>query len=138
MKEMEELVHIYRYLGEGLEISYKNSEWITGVKNYKPASDVCQMDRLERHLLTDELFVPLTEGSLIITKAQDAQTELQIMKMEVGCIYAVKQGAWHNAVMREGGKIVLVERPGTGMENSEFCQLSAEERASLLSFERER
>jgi hypothetical protein len=40
-------------------------------------------------------------------------------------------GVWHNVLMPKEGKIVLVERPDTSMENSEILPLS-ESQAALL------
>lgn len=128
---MEKEIQVYHYEGEGLQVSYDNTKWIVGVKNYKPASDVQFMDCLERHLLTDELFVPITAGSKIVSLALEEGAELRVQKMEVGRIYSVPQGLWHNAVMEPGGKIILIERPGTGVDNSEFRKLSSAERETL-------
>lgn len=128
---MQDQIRVLQYAGEGLEISYKNDNWMVGVKNYKPASDVRYMECLERHLLTDELFVPLTEGNVIVSLPLEEGAQLCAQKMEVGCIYCVPQGLWHNVVMPEGAKIILIERPGTCADNSEFYQFSPEEQAEL-------
>lgn len=128
---MENELQIYQYAGEGLEKSYVNSAWMVGVKNYKPASDIRSMDCLERHMLTDELFVPLTEGNLIVTMPLTEGAQMRVQKMEVGCIYSVPKGLWHNAIMPEGGKIILIERPDTSADNSEFYPLSDAQREIL-------
>ena len=65
---MEQGIDIYNYDGEGLERSYACENRLVGIKNYKPASSREQMDSLEKHLLTDELFIPLTEGSILLYK----------------------------------------------------------------------
>lgn len=136
-KEMKE-IQTYQYDGEGLQVSYSNENWIVGVKNYKPASDIRFMDALERHLLTDELFVPVTAGSQLVSLkggtevAAETPTEgIAVEHMEVGHFYCVPQGVWHNVVMQKGGKCILIERPGTGVDNSEFKKLTPEELKTL-------
>ena len=125
---------IFSYSGEGLERSYQNEDWMVGIKNYKTASDLRYMDTLERHLLTDELFAPVTEGTAIaIARPAPGGFEITAEKMEPGRIYAVTRGTWHNAVMRPGAKLLLIERPGTGPDNSEFHTLAPDEKQALAS-----
>ncbi len=130
---MEAHINIYKYCGEGLEKSYVNTDWLIGIKNYKPASSSAQMDCLERHLLTDELFIPLTEGNRIVISDGEGQC-LQSQSMLVGRIYCVPKGVWHNVLMPENGKLALVERPETSMENSETFFLSESQKTQLRQF----
>lgn len=130
---MENRIQIYHYDGEGLQISYNNANWVVGVKNYKTASDIHFMDCLERHLLTDELFVPVTEGCKIASLATETGAQLNVQQMKIGYIYCVPHGLWHNVIMKRGGKIILIERPGTGVDNSEFRKLSSAERETLCA-----
>jgi hypothetical protein len=39
---------------EGLKRVYENDKWMVGIKNWKPANDVANIDCLERHNETDE------------------------------------------------------------------------------------
>lgn len=128
---MEQGIDIYNYDGEGLERSYACENRLVGIKNYKPASSREQMDSLEKHLLTDELFIPLTEGSILLYK-QDGGS-LCHASMEMGRIYSVRKGTWHNVLMIPGGKMALTERADTSMENSLLLPLPQEERDLIQS-----
>ncbi len=128
---MEQGIDIYNYDGEGLERSYTCENRLVGIKNYKPASSREQMDSLEKHLLTDELFIPLTEGSILLYK-QDGGS-LCHASMEMGRIYSVRKGTWHNVLMIPGGKMALTERADTSMENSLLLPLTREERDLIQS-----
>lgn len=128
---MEQGIDIYNYDGEGLERSYTCENRLVGIKNYKPASSREQMDSLEKHLLTDELFIPLTEGSILLYK-QDGGS-LCHASMEMGRIYSVRKGTWHNVLMIPGGKMALTERADTSMENSLLLPLTREERGLIQS-----
>ena len=130
---MENMWETYRYDGEGLQISYSNPAWMVGIKNYKPASDVANMNALERHLLTDELFAPVTEGSVLVVKPAEDGAPLTVQPMAVGSVYAIPKGQWHNVVMRENGKLILAECSGTGVSNSEFYPLNESMREELRS-----
>ena len=37
-----------------------------------------------------------------------------------GNIYSVPKGVWHSFVSDEGGKVIVVEKKGTGPENSDY------------------
>lgn len=128
---MEQGIDIYNYDGEGLERSYACENRLVGIKNYKPASSREQMDNLEKHLLTDELFIPLTEGSILLYN-QDGGS-LCHASMEMGRIYSVRKGTWHNVLMIPGGKMALTERADTSMENSLLLPLTREERDLIQS-----
>lgn len=128
---MEQGIDIYNYDGEGLERSYACENRLVGIKNYKPASSREQMDSLEKHLLTDELFIPLTEDSILLYK-QDGGS-LCHASMEMGRIYSVRKGTWHNVLMIPGGKMALTERADTSMENSLLLPLTREERGLIQS-----
>lgn len=128
---MEQGIDIYNYDGEGLERSYACENRLVGIKNYKPASSREQMDSLEKHLLTDELFIPLTEGSILLYKQYGGS--LCHASMEMGRIYSVRKGTWHNVLMIPGGKMALTERADTSMENSLLLPLTREERGLIQS-----
>lgn len=119
---------VYQYTGEGLAKLYINDAWTVGIKNYKQASDMSYMDRLERHILTDELFAPFSGKSILIT-AEKSENELniKITLMEIGKIYSVQKGMWHNVVMERDSSMVLIENSETCMENTEVLELSDKE-----------
>ena len=127
---MESLIRIFHYDAEGLEKSYNNDNWLVGIKNYKPANNVLLMDSVERHLQTDELFIPLTGGNRVVTMEAD-DLRMQIQVMQVGCIYCIPKGVWHNVVMPEYGKIILIEQSDTCMDNSEVLMLSEMQKTDL-------
>lgn len=129
---MRESILEFFYNGMGLEKSYRNDMWMVGIKNYKPASDINNMDSLERHMLTDELFVPVTDGNVLVYLDENMSVVLQ--KLEVGAIYCVLKGVWHNVIMPENGKIVLIERPDTSMDNSEQWIITPEQMGQIRSY----
>ena len=53
--------------------------------------------------------------------------------MEMGRIYSVRKGTWHNVLMIPVGKMALTERADTSMENSLLLPLTREERDLIQS-----
>ena len=74
-----------------------------------------KFDKLERHLLTDEVFV-LLSGSAELVIGLD----MKHIPLETGKIYNVKKGAWHNILIEKDAKVLIVENHNTGLENTEY------------------
>ncbi len=118
----------YEYTGQGMSRVFETAEWTVGIKNWKPASDPMGIDCLERHNLTDELFV-LLEGKCELLFANEADGALVFDKqpMEKGKVYNIPATLWHNAVMAKGTKMVLIENASTGPANTDIVNLTEEQ-----------
>ena len=111
MKDLE----IFEYNGEGYNRTMNYQGWRVAIANFGEHFDEERYNYLERHLLTDEVFVLLSgEASLIIGK-QFSKTNL-----EVGKIYSVKKGVYHALLMKRDAKVLIVENHNTGRENTEY------------------
>jgi ureidoglycolate hydrolase len=117
----------WEYGAEGLKRVYENSKWMVGVKNWKPANDVANIDCLERHNETDELFI-LLAGSCVLLSANEKPgggLALSATRMEPGRVYSIPRTLWHNTVTSKDVKLILVEDSSTGAKNSDVVQLDA-------------
>lgn len=117
-----------QYDGDGMKVVYDGGDWVIGIKNYKVANDITTLRTLERHNRTDESFV-LLEGSctlLAYDETKDGTDSLELVSMEPHIVYTLPQGAWHTTIMKPHTKMVLIERSGTSMDNSELLDLSDE------------
>lgn len=117
---------------EGLKRVYENDKWMVGIKNWKPANDVANIDCLERHNETDELFV-LLAGSCTLLSAVEENGKLAIKTtaMEPMKVYNIPRSLWHNTVTMKSTKLILVEDVSTGAKNSDVLPLSAEQIAEV-------
>ena len=59
----------YSFEGEGMKRVFENEKWMVGVKNWKPMNDIANINCLERHNITDELFV-LLSGRCTLLRCQ--------------------------------------------------------------------
>ena len=107
---------------------FENEKWTVGIKNWKPANDITGLDCLERHNLTDELFV-LIAGSctLIYANEVDGKLEIGAVEMEPNKVYNIPATLWHNTITRKDTKMILIEDSNTSMDNSDIIALSAEQ-----------
>lgn len=119
------------YAGEGLIRVYENNKWMVGVKNWKPANDIANIDCLERHNETDELFVLLSGACTLLYANEDEGGGLEISaeRMEPNSLYKIPQGLWHNTVTMKDTKLLLVEDSATGSHNSNVLMLDAQQLA---------
>ena len=117
---------------EGLKRVYENDKWMVGIKNWKPANDIANIDCLERHNETDELFV-LLAGSCTLLSAVEENSKLAIKAtaMEPMKVYNIPRSLWHNTVTMKSTKLILVEDVSTGAKNSDVLPLSAEQIAEV-------
>ncbi len=106
-------IEICEYTGEGFSKVICYQSWRVAVINYAERFDRENINRLERHLLTDEVFVLLAgEATLMVEDAE--------YPMEPGKLYNVKAGAWHNIYVSRDAKVLIVENVDTGPANSEY------------------
>jgi ureidoglycolate hydrolase len=117
---------------EGLKRVYENDKWMVGIKNWKPANDIANIDCLERHNETDELFI-LLAGSCTLLSAVEENGRLAIKAtaMEPMKVYNIPRSLWHNTVTMKSTKLILVEDVSTGAKNSDVLPLSAEQIAEV-------
>ncbi len=118
----------YEFEQEGMQRVFENEKWTVGIKNWKPANDITGIDCLERHNLTDELFV-LVAGSctLIYANEVDGGVKFGAMKMEPNKVYNIPATLWHNTITQKDTKLILIEDSNTSMDNSDILSLNTEQ-----------
>jgi len=117
---------------EGLKRVYENDKWMVGIKNWKPANDIANIDCLERHNETDELFV-LLAGSCTLLSAieENGRLAVKATAMKPMKVYNIPRSLWHNTVTMKSTKLILVEDVSTGAKNSDVLKLSGEQIAEV-------
>ncbi len=111
---MEELL-VLDYDGKGYFSHFKYGGWRIAYLNYAPMFTKEGITYLERHNETDEVFI-LLEGEASLFMGETAKEVI----MEKFVSYVVKKSAWHNIVVSEDAKVLIVENADTGKDNSEY------------------
>ena len=114
---------------EGLEILYAAEEgykpqvhfeaWRVAILRYADQFDRNNLIKLERHHLTDEVFV-LLEGEATLIIGENCEE----CSMEANKIYNVKRDIWHNIIVSRDARVLIVENDNTGRENTEYLPLT--------------
>jgi mannose-6-phosphate isomerase-like protein (cupin superfamily) len=113
---------------EGVEILFSMEEgykpqvhfeaWRVAILKYADRFDRKNLYRIERHHLTDEVFVLLEgEATLVIGE------ECEECQMEANKIYNVKKDVWHHIILSFDARVLIVENDNTGIENTEYLIL---------------
>ncbi len=120
---------IQTYSSEGYKPLIDFNCWRVAYLNYIDELDPENINRLEKHLETDEVFVLLKgEAILFIGAGNETHPKLTAHRLEPIKLYNVKMGAWHNIVLSKDATILLVENNDTGEGNSAYYQLSKEQK----------
>ena len=114
-------LEIYSHSGSGYEPTMNYESWRVAIANYCDKFDREKYERIEKHLLTDEVFVLLCgKASLVIGK------ELEETELEMGKIYNVKAGVYHNVLLEKDSKVLIVENHNTGIDNTEYYDIKGD------------
>lgn len=122
---MNQYVEISQFDGAGYRPMVHFEAWRVALLNYDTVRFAREaVARLERHNLTDEVFV-LLSGQCTLIIGGDAPNPVQIetLHMEPGRIYNVKKSVWHALYGSTDMKLLIVENDNTSKENSEYAPL---------------
>ena len=115
---MDNMLEIKEYNDEGYSKVISFESWRVAILNYAERFDERYINKLERHILTDEVFV-LLEGKaeLIIG------TEMIKCSMDKNKLYNVKAGSWHAINVSKDAKVLIVENEITSLDNTEYMEI---------------
>ena len=111
----ENQLEISEYSGSGFCKAVHGGKWRIAFLNFAEKFREDNIRYLERHLETDEAFI-LLDGSAVLIIG----TDMKKIKLEPHKIYNVKKNVWHNIILSESSKLLLVENEDTGKDNTEY------------------
>jgi hypothetical protein len=130
---IEDLIEAHVHTGEGFRPLVFFNSWRVATLNYIDEIDPARIDRLERHLETDEIFVLLHgRGILFLAGGEEDVDEFHIQVMEPGIVYNVKQRSWHTVVLSRDASVLIVENADTNEQNSQYLRLGSRYRQIIL------
>ncbi len=125
----EGILEIHEYQGEGYKALVDYGAWRVAILRFEDGLLPERQTSMERHIETDEVFV-LTKGQgALILGGNEAQVDgLALEAMEIGKIYNIKKSVWHTVALSRDASVVIVENQDTERDNSEYVELSGEQR----------
>ena len=129
----EGVLEIREHEGEGYKALVDYGGWRVAILRFQDGLLPEHQTSMERHVETDEVFV-LTKGKgMLITGGNGPRVDgLELQVMEIGKIYNIKKNAWHTVSLTSDASVLIVENQDTGRHNSEYIELSIDQRQALM------
>lgn len=126
---MSEILESYKWDGLGYHPLLLQPNWMVSLLNWEPAFDRTNLEEIERHNHTDEVFVLLKGRCILFVRREEEQ--LEAFDLEQGVIYNVPQGVWHNLLASRDATLLIVENRDTHLYDTEIRPITAEELKQL-------
>lgn len=85
------------------------------------------LDKIEVHNHTDELFILLKGSSVLVTADGEEKKQFQAVSMEPFIMYNIPMGVWHNIAMAPDTLMLIAEKSGTHLNDVRIVPLNADE-----------
>ncbi len=99
--------------------------WQVAQLNYLPGYGFEEIDRIEAHNKTDEVFV-LVKGRAVLIAANvcnEGNIKWDLRNMAIGVTYNIPAGMWHNIAMDKEAQLVIVEKDNTHLQDCTYLEL---------------
>ncbi len=124
-------LEIYTWSQAGYQPLVFSHDWQVALLNWEPIFDLEKAGEIERHNQTDEVFVLVKGKAVLFCVTPDGKMTVEDMRPNV--IYNVTQGTWHNLLSTRDATWIIVENRDTHLGDSEYRQLSSNEKSDLLA-----
>lgn len=108
-------IEIFEHTKDDYIPAVYSGSWLVAFLNHAKRFDQNHMNEIERHMLTDEVFVLLSGKAVLIIGEN-----LKQYVMEPNKVYNVKKGVWHAICVSKDARVLIVENADTSAENSEY------------------
>jgi len=131
------LIEVREYHAEGYKPLVAFGAWRVAVLNYTAELLPVHLDKMQRHDLTDEVFV-LLQGRCILFLGAGRETveSIHAVDMQPGKLYNIRQGVWHTHTLSPGGEVLIVENDDTAVANSPSAGLTPAQTAEVVALTR--
>lgn len=118
-------IEIKEYTGIGYSPVIDYESWRVAILNYIDELDVPNLKTMQKHSLSDEVFV-LLNGSCTLFSAGNGDEigDISATKLEPYKMYNVKKGVWHTHTLEPNTMVLIVENQNTCDDNSPTKNMS--------------
>lgn len=128
----KEWIDVISYNREGYQPLVDYQSWRVAMLNYCEELEIENINKMQKHCETDEIFVLLEGECTLFTGGIGEEIgELDAIAMEPHQIYNVKRSVWHTHTLNRLGKVLIVENQDTTDINSPSVALSMEQKKVL-------
>ena len=125
-------IETYKYNGTGYKPLLITTKWQVSKLNYLPGHGLNEIDKIEIHNHTDEVFILLKgTGILIAANTDKNDIEFEVINMEPGAVYNLPRGTWHNIAMKLDAELIIAEDANTHLYDCSYKKLTDQQRCKL-------
>ncbi|SIQ79705.1 WxcM-like domain-containing protein [Halanaerobium kushneri] len=133
MRKREELIEIKSYTEEGYQPVIDFNSWRVAVLNYCEELLVENIDKMQKHNQTDEVFILLKgECTLFLAEGEEEIENIYAQKMEPFKLYNIKKSVWHTHTLSKEAMVLIVENQDTDLSNSPEIDLNQNQQQRLV------
>ena len=125
----KEYLQVLGWENEGYAPLVFSQGWQTAILNWEPGADESAVYRVERHNLTDEVFILWRGSGALVIAEPDG---IRLVDAVPGVIYNVTIGTWHTVIGTRDSSWIIVENRDTHLHDTEYRDMTAEELASFM------
>lgn len=127
-------IEIKEYTAEGYSPVIDYESWRVAVLNYIDELEVPNLKTMQKHTLSDEVFVLLKGDFTLFTGGNGEEVgTISSVKLEPYKMYNVKAGVWHTHTLTEGTSVLIVENRDTCDDNSPTVPLTEDQIKQLVA-----
>lgn len=126
------MIEIYSDTSQGYHPFLIRENFQVAQLNYLPKHGLDDIDQIEVHKQTDEVFI-LFEGRavLIAANVEGEAISYEMILMKKGVTYNIPAGLWHNIAMDTDAQMIIVENANTHLHDCAFIDLSKAQQAAI-------
>ncbi len=124
------MIEKYYHEKEGYNPFLIREGWQVAQLNYLPKHGFDDIDNVEVHQSTDEVFI-LFKGKAVLIAADIQEMQFECVNMKPGVTYNIPAGVWHNIAMDKDAEMIIVEKSYTHKHDCDYKLLNEEEKQRL-------
>lgn len=133
-KDGGELLEVFQHTAAGYQPLVDFAAWRVAVLNPIEELRPANIETMQRHEETDEVFVLLKGKCLLyIGAGTDRVTEITPVDLEPLKLYNVKRMVWHTHTLSADAAVLIVENRDTTLLNSPQIALDPAQRAFIVA-----
>jgi mannose-6-phosphate isomerase-like protein (cupin superfamily) len=125
------MIEKYIHNGIGYNPVFIREGWQVAKLNPLPGHGLDEIDKVEVHNATDEIFILIQGTAILIAADIGKQIQFETQHMQPGVIYNIPKKQWHNIAMEKGAELIIVENDNTHIQDCMYKYLNQEQQDEL-------
>lgn len=128
-----DLIEIKEYKEAGYKPVVDYGEWRVAVLNYCEELLPENIDKMQKHNQTDEVFVLLSgHCRLFLAEGEEEIKDIYAQEMEPYKMYNIKRSVWHTHSLSKDAMVLIIENRDTSLKNSPEKELTEKQKNKIV------